>query len=87
MSEPQLLQALEQHALEMFALMPGGSVPISECRLDRPCAIAIGSEGRGVGESLRQKSVHLRIPTEGVESLNAAMAATVVLYEARRQRR
>lgn len=82
----QLLEAVERHALELFALMPGGSLPLSECRLDRNCAVVIGSEGRGVSESLQSRAVQVRIPTSGVESLNAAMAATVVLYEARRQR-
>jgi len=31
-------------------------------------------------------AIDLAIPTAGVESLNAAMAASVILYEARRQR-
>jgi len=86
MDVSQLLAAVEQHGLELFALMPGGSLPLEECRLDRNCGVVIGSEGRGVSEPLQKKSVHLRISTAGVESLNAAMAATVVLYEARRQR-
>jgi tRNA G18 (ribose-2'-O)-methylase SpoU len=39
-----------------------------------------------VNERIRGKAIDVRIPTVGVESLNAAMAATVVLYEARKQR-
>lgn len=72
--------------LELFALMPGEGEPLSECRLEGNCGVVIGNEGRGVSERLRQRSTPVRIPTSGVESLNAAMAATVVLYEARRQR-
>jgi TrmH family RNA methyltransferase len=48
--------------------------------------VIIGSEGRGVSESLHGGAIDLAIPTVGVESLNAAMAASVILYEARRQR-
>jgi TrmH family RNA methyltransferase len=46
----------------------------------------IGSEGHGVSEKLRSASLDLRIPTVRVESLNAAVAAGIILYEARRQR-
>ena len=72
--------------LELFALMPGEGEPLSEVRLDGNCGVVIGNEGRGVSDRLRQRSTPVRILTSSVESLNAAMAATVVLYEARRQR-
>jgi RNA methyltransferase, TrmH family len=51
-------------------------------------AIVIGNEGNGVAEDLIAKSdAKITIPCPGpVESLNAAMAATVLLYEAARQR-
>jgi tRNA G18 (ribose-2'-O)-methylase SpoU len=52
----------------------------------RKVAVIIGSEGRGVSESLHAGAIDLAVPTVGVESLNAAMAASVILYEARRQR-
>lgn len=51
-----------------------------------PCAIVIGSEGRGLSEAIRKATQLVRIPTQGVESLNAAIAASVFLYEASRQR-
>ncbi|MGA2600221.1 MAG: TrmH family RNA methyltransferase, partial [Bryobacteraceae bacterium] len=53
---------------------------------NKPSALIVGSEGRGVGERLHGQSTDVRIPTVGVESLNAALAAGIVLYEARRQR-
>ena len=46
----------------------------------------IGSEAHGVGEELRSAALDLSIPTVAVESLNAAVAAGILLYEARRQR-
>jgi len=39
-----------------------------------------------VGAALAERATGLRIPTAGVESLNAAVAAGILLYEARRQR-
>jgi TrmH family RNA methyltransferase len=57
--------------------------------LSRPVAIAIGSEGHGVGAELRSNPHTLvAIPMSGqVESLNAGIAASILLYEAQRQRR
>jgi TrmH family RNA methyltransferase len=54
-----------------------------------PSALLIGNEGNGVPEELAaQADGTLTIPCPGpVESLNAAVAASVLLYEASRQRR
>jgi RNA methyltransferase, TrmH family len=86
LDERLLLAAIEQRKIDLFAMMPSGVLPLESCRLERRCAVVIGSEGHGVNERLRSKAMDVRIPTVGVESLNAAMAATVVLYEARKQR-
>ena len=57
-----------------------------EIDLTAACSLVIGSEAHGVSPALRAKARGISIPTVGVESLNAAMAATILLYEARRQR-
>jgi TrmH family RNA methyltransferase len=80
------LAALEQHRLDVYAGMPSGSKDLGEADLTRPCALIIGSEGGGVSEQLRAGAIGLRIPVASVESLNAAMSAGILLYEARRQR-
>lgn len=51
-----------------------------------PTALVIGSEARGVSKAFRRDAQMVRIPTQGVESLNASIAAAVLLYEASRQR-
>ena len=48
-----------------------------------PCAIVVGSEGRGVSPELLAGAEPVAIPTVAVESLNAAVAAAILLYEAR----
>ena len=60
----------------------------SQVDLTAPVALLIGNEGAGLPpEIARSANSALHIPVAGtVESLNAAMAATVVLYEAARQR-
>lgn len=71
----------------VYAAMPGaGAQPATTMDFTRPCALVIGSEGQGVGEAMRGSSMAITIPTTGVESLNAAISAAILLYEARRQR-
>jgi TrmH family RNA methyltransferase len=85
--DPQLfLAAAEQRKLDLFALMPHGVQDLGEANFTQKCAIIVGSEGRGVSERLRSRALDVRIPTAGVESLNAALAAGIVLYVARKQR-
>ena len=86
LDERLLLAAIEQRKIDMYAMAPAGVLPLESCRMDRKSVLVIGSEGHGVSMHLRSKSIDVRIPTVGVESLNAAMAATVALYEARKQR-
>jgi RNA methyltransferase, TrmH family len=80
------LAAAEQRKIALFALMPKSTTDVGEVELGGKCAIIVGSEGRGVSERLRDKATAIRIPTVGVESLNAALAAGIALFVARKQR-
>jgi len=80
------LAAAEQRRIALFALMPKAAADVGEVELTSRCAIIVGSEGRGVSERLRDKAMPIRIPTVGVESLNAALAAGIALFVARKQR-
>ncbi|HLJ47095.1 MAG TPA: RNA methyltransferase [Bryobacteraceae bacterium] len=84
--ERLLLASIDQRKLDMFALLPSGVLDVSECHFERKCVIIVGSEGHGVSERLRAKAIDTRIPTVAVESLNAALAAGIALYEARKRR-
>jgi len=72
--------------LRLYAADPRGSRTVAEADLKAPCALVVGSEGRGVSAAVAAAATGLRIPTATVESLNAAVAAGILLYEARRQR-
>ena len=78
--------ALRQRSLDVYATVAQGGKAPHTADLTRRCAFIIGSEGRGVSESLREGATALQIRTTGVESLNASVAAAVLLYEAHRQR-
>ena len=71
----------------VIALVPGGATPITEAIGDR-WVIVIGNEKRGVHPDwLGRNTVQASIPMGGViDSLNAATAASVTLWEAFRRR-
>jgi TrmH family RNA methyltransferase len=64
------------------------AAPIHEANLTGPVAFLIGNEGAGVPAGIaKQADSAITIPCPGpVESLNAAVAASVLLYETSRQR-
>ena len=52
-----------------------------------PAALVVGGEAAGAGDDARRRATPLAIPMAGrVESLNAAVAGAVILFEAARQR-
>jgi tRNA G18 (ribose-2'-O)-methylase SpoU len=59
---------------------------VAEADFNRPCGLIIGSEAHGVSAEMHGAALDVAIPTIAVESLNAAVAAGILLYEARRQR-
>jgi 23S rRNA (guanosine2251-2'-O)-methyltransferase len=56
--------------------------PVEQVRLDGPLALVVGSEGEGMRELVRKScDVLVRLPMHGkIESLNAAVAGSIVLY-------
>jgi len=68
---------------------PRASLAYDELDWTRASALVIGSEAHGVSPQLRQLATHhVAIPLRGgLESLNAAVAGSVMLFEAARQRR
>ena len=72
----------------MLATAADGERRYDEADLRGPVALVVGSEGAGLPESVRARATaRLRVPLAGpVESLNVAVAAALVLFEAARQR-
>jgi len=89
--DPALARAaLQQNKVALYAAVPAsGGKPVralGDVDLSGKFGLIIGNEARGVSSDLRAAALDLSIPTVGVESLNAAVAAGIILYEARRQR-
>lgn len=80
--EPELLLKYKEDGFRITATALRDSVPLSEAE---PCAkqiLVIGSEAAGISDTvLSYADLRVRIPMEGkVESLNAAVAAGIVMY-------
>jgi len=73
----------------VLALDPRGATDLYASRLQRPIAIAVGNEGTGLSPALvNAADERVAIPMPGgAESLNAAAATAVALFECLRQRR
>src|SRR5207248_187142 len=75
--------------VRLIATSSHKGTPLDQATLTTPSAVFIGSEGAGLSRTvLAQTDELIAIPhTAQVESLNAGVAVSIVLYEAARQRR
>ncbi len=82
---PPWLRAQE---IALVGLDRRGCTPLTDYDFRKPCAIIVGSEGSGLSpELLGAADALVSIPIAGaVESLNAAVAVSIALFEAARQR-
>lgn len=83
------IKALQAENIAVYAAHLQGAVNYNDCNFTGGCAFLIGNEANGLREETAKKAdAAVRIPMAGkVESLNAAVAASVLLFEAARQRR
>lgn len=83
------IQWLKQRGISIIAATPSATIEFTDADLSGPIAIALGTEQLGLSESwMTGADIQVRIPMLGIaDSLNVAMATTLLLYEALRQRR
>ncbi|HXZ31321.1 MAG TPA: RNA methyltransferase [Terriglobales bacterium] len=86
---PQVLGELRDRGLQLVATSSHKGISLPEAALTGPLAIFVGGEGAGLGRDLiAEMAAVIMIPhSPKVESLNAGVAASVVLYEVARQRK
>jgi 23S rRNA (guanosine2251-2'-O)-methyltransferase len=80
--------ALKKRGIWIVGLAGEAAQDYDRVDLNRPLALIVGNEGKGIGRLLREHCDFLvRLPMRGhINSLNAAVAGSIVLYEAWRQR-
>ncbi len=86
---PETIEWLRRQGVAIVATTPDSSTTLWEVDMRGPVAVVVGAEQYGLSALwLDEADVRVRIPMAGTaDSLNAAMAAGVVLFEAARQRR
>jgi RNA methyltransferase, TrmH family len=82
------LQWLKKNKISILAATPSAEKEFTKVDMTGPLAIVVGTEQLGLSDQwLDEADICVRIPMCGVaDSLNVAMATTLLLYEALRQR-
>ena len=85
----QTIGELKRQGVSVYAAHLKGERSYDKPDYTKGTAFLVGNEGNGLTEeTAKLADMYIRIPMEGqVESLNAAIAATLLMYEAYRQRR
>lgn len=85
----QISARLERAGLQVYLAEAGEGVAYDRADFRAPLALIVGGEAEGAGQAARQLAqARVHIPmTGGFESLNAAAAAAILLFEVVRQRR
>jgi TrmH family RNA methyltransferase len=86
---PNLLDVFKQNGIQSYAAHLDGKNAYDQENYKEGTAILIGNEGNGLREEVwKNADILVRIPMCGqVESLNAAIAASILMFEVFRQRR
>jgi RNA methyltransferase, TrmH family len=83
-----VMRRARDSGLRIFATVARGGTPLRQCDLRAPVALVLGGEGAGLpGAVVEAADGQITIPMNPpVESLNVAIAAALLVYEASRQR-
>jgi len=83
------INELKEHGLWVVGIDALGGCKLSEVDYTMPLAIVIGGENKGVTPLVRSRCDYMvRIPMRGkIPSLNASVAAALIMYEAYRKRK
>lgn len=84
----EVLQWLKEQNIQIVAATPSAERNFTDAPLSGDVAIVVGTEQLGLTQKwMEAADIRVKIPMEGVaDSLNVAMATTLLLYEALRQR-
>jgi len=86
-NELDLVKIINEKGIKLVTTSPRAIEPYYKTQLINGIALIVGNEGNGIRESLMDKAdISVNIPmNNNVESLNAAVAASIIMYEAVRK--
>ena len=76
------LLLLKNKNYKIYSTVVYDSVNIEDVEYDNKICIFIGNEGKGVDQEIIDNNIHIKI-NDRVESLNASVAVSIVMYEVR----
>lgn len=84
----QTIEQLKERGVWVAGTDVAAQQPVFQTNLNMPLAIVIGNENKGMGRLIKEKcDFLLKLPMFGhINSLNASVAASVLMYEVVRQR-
>ena len=87
-SSKKAIEFLRENDVQVLATFLKASVPYYEMDMKKPTALVMGSEAFGISDTwVNASSQNIIIPMTGViDSLNVSSAASIVMFEAKRQR-
>ncbi|WPX09910.1 TrmH family RNA methyltransferase [Anaerocellum danielii] len=85
--EGELIKILKDNSFIVYVATPYGDIEVSKIVPDKRFCVVIGNESEGVSDSFTKVATRkIKIPMVGkAESLNAAVASSIVLYELRKR--
>lgn len=85
----EVIQFLNEKNIQIYSAILQEAVPYYTQDYTQPTALVVGTEATGLTELWRKNSTkNIIIPMEGViDSMNVSVAAAILLFEAKRQRR
>lgn len=85
----EMIPWLKEKGIKIVAATPSATQEYTEINMKEAVAIAVGTEQLGLSQAwLKNADLSVKIPMLGkADSLNVAMATTILMYEAIRQRR
>lgn len=85
---PTQVREYQTQGFQAIATTPKANLDYWEVDYTQPTLVLVGNEGAGLSDALMNAAtLQVSIPlSAGIESLNAAIATAVILYEAKRQR-
>lgn len=85
MAADQVIRHIQTSELKLYALDASAGASLDEIDWRASCALVAGSEGAGVSAEVLSEAERVRIPAN-VESLNAGVACSIALFQARTER-
>lgn len=79
----ELVKLAHDYGKRIAVTTPDGGIPYYDCDLRQDVFLVIGNEGNGIGDELIEASdIRVTLPMYGgIESLNAAVSAGILMYE------